>query len=91
MAEFAMIHGMFDEIAPIEDARRFAKLAGAELTEVAGGDHRLMIPGGVERVLDAATGFFTKQPSGGMFTVKKLTRPEVKDALRLVWDVFLRI
>lgn len=59
MAELAMVHGAADETAPIEDARRFAKLSGAALTEVPGADHRFLIPGGMDRVLDAAVGFFT--------------------------------
>lgn len=57
-AEFAMIHGTADETAPIEDARRFAKLSGAALTEVEGADHRFLIPGGMDRVVRAAVRFF---------------------------------
>ncbi len=58
-AQLAMIHGTADETAPIEDARRFAKLAGAALTEVEGADHRFLIPGGTERVVSTAIRFFT--------------------------------
>jgi len=59
MAELAMVHGAADETAPVGDARRFAKLSGAVLTEIEGADHRFLIPGGMERVLNAAVGFFT--------------------------------
>lgn len=59
MAEIAMIHGDADEIAAVEDARRFAKLFGAKLTEVKGADHRFSIPGGMNQVINAAVQFFT--------------------------------
>lgn len=59
MAELAMIHGDADETAPIADARRFAKLYGARLTEVKGADHRFLIPGGIDQVIDTAVRFFT--------------------------------
>lgn len=58
MAELAMIHGDADETASVVDARRFAKQFGARLTEVKGADHRIMIPGGMEQVIDAAVQFF---------------------------------
>jgi len=58
MAELAMIHGDVDETASVVDARRFAKQFGARLTEVKGADHRIMIPGGMEQVIDAAVQFF---------------------------------
>jgi uncharacterized protein len=58
MAELAMIHGDADETAPVADARRFAKQFGARLTEVNGADHRIMIPGGMELVIEAALQFF---------------------------------
>lgn len=58
-ALLGMIHGTKDEAAPIEDARRFARLAGAELTEVEGADHRFSIPGGMRQVTEAALRFFT--------------------------------
>jgi len=57
--KLAMIHGTADETAPLEDARRFAKLSGAMLTEVEGADHRFLIPGGMERVVHTAIQFFT--------------------------------
>ena len=60
MAEIAMIHGDADEIASVVDARRFAKQFGAKLIEVKGADHRIMIPGGMEQVIDAAVKFFSK-------------------------------
>jgi hypothetical protein len=59
MAELAMVHGTADETAPFNDARRFAKQFGAALTEVEGADHRFLIPGGMDRVVDAAVKFFT--------------------------------
>ncbi len=61
MAELAMIHGTADETAPIGDARRFAGQSGARLTEVEGADHRFLLPGGTERVVDAAVRFFTAE------------------------------
>ncbi len=59
MAEIEMIHGEADETAPVSDARRFAALSGAKLHEVEGADHRIMTPGGMDRVIDAAVRFFT--------------------------------
>lgn len=59
IAEFAMIHGTADETAPIGDARRFAVLSGAALTEVAGSDHNFLIPGAMDRVADVAAAFFS--------------------------------
>ncbi|MGI6119372.1 MAG: alpha/beta hydrolase [Desulfosporosinus sp.] len=61
MAELEMIHGDADEVAPVADVRRFAKQFGARLTEVKDGDHRLMIPGGMEQVIDVAVKFFLNQ------------------------------
>lgn len=58
MAEIAMIHGTADEDAPLEDALRFAKQFGAEITLIEGADHRLMTPGSVEKVLQSAADFF---------------------------------
>ena len=83
MAELAMIHGTADEIAPIEDARRFAKEAGAKLIEVEGADHRFLIPGGMERVIDAAVGFFTTQTVNEQIRIKRLTRPKCKKRFAL--------
>lgn len=59
MAQLAMIHGTADEIASIDDARRFSRQSGAELIEVKDADHRFLIPGGMEQVIDAAVRFFT--------------------------------
>ena len=59
MAEIAMIHGNADETVSVVEARRFAKQFGARLTEVKGADHRFMIPGGMEQVIDEAVQFFT--------------------------------
>ncbi|AET68740.1 hypothetical protein Desor_3236 [Desulfosporosinus orientis DSM 765] len=58
MGEIAMIHGDADETASVVDARRFATLFGARLTEIKGADHRIMIPGGRKQVIDAAVYFF---------------------------------
>ncbi|MBC2724629.1 alpha/beta hydrolase [Desulfosporosinus sp.] len=58
MAEIAMIHGDADETASVVDARRFAKQFGARLTEVKGADHRIMTPGGLDRVIKTAVQFF---------------------------------
>ncbi|NMA13742.1 MAG: alpha/beta hydrolase [Clostridia bacterium] len=59
MAELGMIHGTADETASIDDTRRFARQSGAELIEVKDADHRFLIPGGMEQVIDAAVRFFT--------------------------------
>lgn len=58
-ARLEMIHGTADETAPLEDARRFAGFSGARLLEVEGADHRFLIPGGMERVTEAALRFFS--------------------------------
>jgi len=58
MTKIAMIHGTADITAPIDDARRFAKKFGLELTEVAGADHRFLIPGGMDQVVGTAVNFF---------------------------------
>lgn len=61
MAEIEMIHGDADETASVVEARRFAKQFGVRLTEVKGADHRFMIPGGKEQVIDHAVQFFIKK------------------------------
>lgn len=58
--KIAMIHGDADESASFEDARQFAIQAGASLTIVEGGSHRLMGPGQMELVLETAIKFFTE-------------------------------
>lgn len=58
-AELMMIHGTEDETASIGDARRFAKKSGAAFIQVEGADHRFLIPGGMNRVVDAAVRFFS--------------------------------
>ncbi len=58
MTKIAMIHGTADITAPIDNARHFATQFGIELTEVAGADHRFLIPGGMDKVVDAAVNFF---------------------------------
>lgn len=59
MAELEMIHGTRDEMAPLKDARRFARMSGALLTEVDGADHGFQIPGGMDLVVETAVRFFT--------------------------------
>ncbi len=59
MGKLAMIHGDDDEIVSVVEARRFAKQFGVRLIEVKGADHRIIIPGGMEQVIDAAVQFFT--------------------------------
>ncbi|MPM39260.1 hypothetical protein SDC9_85893 [bioreactor metagenome] len=59
-AQLAMIHGTADMTAPLEEACRFADLAGASLIRVEGADHRFLTPPGADRlVADAAVAFFT--------------------------------
>lgn len=53
-----MIHGDCDESVDYEKAAEFANKFGIELVTVHGGDHRLMIPGAPERVLDEALNLF---------------------------------
>ncbi|MPN39218.1 hypothetical protein SDC9_186746 [bioreactor metagenome] len=60
-ARLMMIHGTADKTAPLADARRFAALSGAAIIEVEGADHRFLIPGGMDRVIDAAVGFFISE------------------------------
>lgn len=60
-----MIHGDADEIVSVVDARRFAKQFGARLSEVKGADHRFMIPGGMEQVINSAVQFFNNMSMKG--------------------------
>lgn len=55
--KLCMIHGDADETALYDVACRFAKHAGAALSTVHGGEHRLMGPGEMEQVLACATRF----------------------------------
>ena len=57
-AELFMVHGGQDSVAPVEAAREFAKLFGAEFLEIPQGEHNLMGPGELEQVLAAAGEFF---------------------------------
>ena len=57
-AELFMVHGGQDSVAPVEAAREFAKLFGAEFLEIPQGEHNLMGPGELEQVLAAAGKFF---------------------------------
>lgn len=57
-AKLAMVHGSDDETASAEAALRFAKMSGADLTMIPGGDHRLSKPGMPEKVLELAEAFF---------------------------------
>ena len=57
-AELFMVHGGRDSVAPVEAARRFASTFGASFLEVPEGEHDLMGPGQLDRVLEAAGAFF---------------------------------
>ena len=57
-AELFMVHGGRDSVAPPEAAREFARRFGAEFLEIPEGEHDLMGPGQLERVLAAAEAFF---------------------------------
>lgn len=57
-AELCMIHGAQDSVAPLEDARAFARKVGARLVELPQGEHPLMGPGELEKVLETAVEFF---------------------------------
>ena len=58
--ELCMIHGDADQVASYAAAQRFAAQSGAQLLTVAGGDHRLSIPGAPEKVAEAAAAFFLR-------------------------------
>ena len=58
-ASLAMVHGSGDEVAPLEDARRFAQYAGAALTVIPGGTHSLSGPGMAQAVARLAADFFS--------------------------------
>lgn len=54
----AMVHGEADAVAPLAQAQAFARLSGAPLTVIPGGDHRLSISGAPERVLELTLAHF---------------------------------
>ena len=54
-----MVHGDRDSVAPPEAAWDFARKHGILLLRVAEGEHDLMGPGQLDRVLEAARSFFT--------------------------------
>ena len=58
IARLFMVHGGRDSVAPVEAARRFAEIFGAEFLEIPEGEHDLMGPGQLDRVLSAAEAFF---------------------------------
>lgn len=58
MARLRMVHGGRDDVAPTEDAVRFAREKGAELLVLPQGEHPLMGPGELEEVLAQAVDFF---------------------------------
>ncbi len=53
-----MIHGIEDETASVEDAKAFARMAGADLIIIEGGFHRLMDEDQMEAVLAKAMEVF---------------------------------
>lgn len=57
-ARLRMIHGVKDSVAPYDAAVRFAEYAGAELVTMPEGDHPLMGPGEMERMLELAVETF---------------------------------
>lgn len=57
-AELKMIHGCSDETILYERAKAFAEKFNIDIISLAGGDHRLSLPGMPERVLEEAVGFF---------------------------------
>ena len=57
--EVFMVHGGRDSIAAPEAAREFARRFGIRLMEIPEGEHDLMGPGQLDRVLAAAKDFFT--------------------------------
>ena len=56
--EIFMVHGGMDSVASPEDAREFAQRFGIPLLEIPQGEHDLMGPGQLDRVLAAALDFF---------------------------------
>lgn len=53
-----MIHGENDEVIDFEAAKQFAEQFGVPITQVEGGDHRLSMPGGEDKVVFAAEKLF---------------------------------
>lgn len=58
MAALAMVHGGRDSVAPVDAAQAFADAFDARLEILPQGEHDLMGPGQLDRVLDLAIGFF---------------------------------
>ena len=54
MADILLIHGTADEVAPVEEARRFSHEFNYPLLEMAGADHRFLGEGQMDRLIDAA-------------------------------------
>lgn len=54
MAEVLLIHGTADQVAPIEQARRFSRQMGYPLLEIEGADHRFQGPGQMDELVKAA-------------------------------------
>ena len=54
MADILLIHGTADEIAPVEEARRFSRRFGYPLLEIEGADHRFQGEGQMDRLIDVA-------------------------------------
>lgn len=52
-----IIHASDDEMVPIAQSKKLAKLSGAELKTIAGGDHRLTKPGNIQEVTDTMIHF----------------------------------
>ncbi|MCR4963887.1 MAG: lysophospholipase [Firmicutes bacterium] len=58
MADMLMIHGTADQIAPIADARSFARHIDAPLVEIEGANHTFDAPGQMDRLVSIALDFF---------------------------------
>lgn len=57
-AQLCMVHGGRDAAAPLSHAQKFAREKQAELTVLPQGEHNLMGPGELERVLELSKAFF---------------------------------
>ncbi len=54
MADILLIHGTADEVAPVEEARRFSHEFNYPLLEMAGADHRFLGEGQMDHLIDVA-------------------------------------
>ena len=54
MADILLIHGTADEVAPVEEARRFSRQFNYPILEIEGADHRFLGEGQMDHLIDVA-------------------------------------